>query len=185
MNISLPENRVLAREPHKAFQSAAGEAVAVDEPASDAPAYAHQRARKQILLADDDLAVCESLARVLESEDYDVVVARNGSEAVVKFLSSPPDLVLLDLNMPGKDGWEVFKMMEKLNPLSPVIVITARPHEYQRAVLLGIDAFMEKPLDLPVLLQSIKKLLAEPRPDRIVRLTNGSFRTACLASRRE
>ena len=76
--------------------------------------------------------------------------------------------------------------MEKLNPFLPVIVITARPHQYDLAVRLGIDAFMEKPLDLPLLLATIKELLVEPQQDRIVRLTKGNFVTACIcdASRR-
>jgi DNA-binding response OmpR family regulator len=136
--------------------------------------------RKKVLIADDDPAVLISLARVLESETYEVILARTGREAVSQLLAEEPNLVLLDLNMPEKDGWEAFELMEKLNPFMPVIVITARPHQYELAVRLGIDAFMEKPLDLPLLLTTIKELLAEPQQDRIVRLTRGNFVTAYL-----
>jgi CheY-like chemotaxis protein len=136
--------------------------------------------KKRILIADDDPAVLISLARVLESEEYEVIPARTGRQAVSQVLAEEPHLVLLDLNMPEKDGWEAFELMEKLNPFLPVIVITARPNQYDLAVRLGIDAFMEKPLDLPLLLATVKQLLAEPEQDRIVRLTKGNFVTAYL-----
>ena len=143
--------------------------------------YEHTgKMRKRVLIADDDPAVLMSLARVLESETYEVILARTGREAVSQLLAEEPDIVLLDLNMPEKDGWEAFELMEKLDPFLPVIVITARPHQYDLAVRLGIDAFMEKPLDLPLLLATVKQLLAEPPQDRIVRLTKGNFVTAYL-----
>ena len=84
---------------------------------------------KTILLADDDDSVRHTLGRVLQSEEYNVLLARTGREAVAEFLhNGPPDLVLLDLNMPDKDGWEAFHLMNRLEPIVPVIVITARPH---------------------------------------------------------
>jgi DNA-binding response OmpR family regulator len=140
--------------------------------------------RKRILLADDDNAVRESLGRVLESEDYDVLLACTGREAVHHFTASAPDLVLLDLNMPDKDGWEAFDLMEKVHPLVPTIIITARPHQHQRANGMGIDALMEKPLDLPLLLQTIRRLLDESDEQRLARLTNSQFNTLVLAPAR-
>jgi len=139
--------------------------------------------RKTILLADDDASVRTMVGRVLEAEDYNVLFARTGREAVSQFLSGPPDLVLLDLNMPDKDGWEAWDLMTTLHPMVPVIVITARPHQYDQAMEMGIDALMEKPLDLPVLLQAIEKLLAEPDPKRLARLCDPSFKTALLSAR--
>src|SRR5215813_5540097 len=123
--------------------------------------------KKKILLADDDNAVRESLGRVLESENYEVLLARTGREAVRHFTAGPPDLVLLDLNMPDKDGWEAFDLMEKMHPLVPTIIITARPHQHQRANGVGIDALMEKPLDLRLLLDTIKQLLDESDEQRL------------------
>ncbi len=136
--------------------------------------------RKRILLADDDAAVRESLGRVLESEDYEVTMAETGREAVHKFMTAPPDLVLLDLNMPDKDGWEAFELMERQHPLLPVIVITARPNQYERAVGVGIDALMEKPLDLPLLLETIKEFLAQSEQQRVAALTDVHFDTILL-----
>jgi len=134
-----------------------------------------------ILIADDDDSVRQTLARVLESENYRVVQARTGREAASQFLAAVPDLVLLDLNMPDKDGWEAFRVMSRLEPLVPVIVITARPHQYATAIELGIDALMEKPLDLALLLAKIKGLLAESHKARLRRLTNPNFTTELLS----
>src|SRR5262245_17943241 len=137
----------------------------------------------RILLADDDPAVRSLLARVLESEGFELVQAQSGREAVSKLLDFQPDLVLLDVKMPDKDGWEAYELMEKINPLSRVIVITALPNQYQRAAALGIDALMEKPLDLPLLIGAIRTLLAESDRDRVARLTKGDFTTMRLGTR--
>ena len=138
--------------------------------------------KKTILLADDDASIRTMVGRVLESEHYDVVTASSGAEAASKFITHPPDLVLLDLNMPEKDGWEAWRLMTHWRPLVPVIVITARSHQYLQAVRNKIDALMEKPLDLHVLLQSIKKLLEEPHRIHVARLSDPGFKTALLSA---
>jgi len=136
--------------------------------------------KKRILLADDDAAVREMLGRVLESEQYDVVAAKTGGAATTKFLADPPDLVLLDLNMPDKDGWQAFDLMSNAHPFVPVIVITARPQQYEHAVERGVDALMEKPLNLPLLLATMADLLAETETDRMRRLIQPDFKTKLL-----
>jgi two-component system response regulator MprA len=136
---------------------------------------------ERILVVDDDLAVRESLARVLELENYEVLLAPDGKEAMQIVRETPPDLVLLDITMPGKNGWDIFDKLEKMYPLMPVIVITARPNQQGRASGYGIDALMEKPLDFPVLLRTIDRLLAESAHDRIARLSNPKFSTAMLS----
>jgi two-component system, sensor histidine kinase len=136
--------------------------------------------RKTILLADDDASVRTMIGRVLESEHYRVLLASTGREAASQFLSGPPDLVLLDLNMPERDGWEAWHIMGTLHPFVRVIVITARPNQYDHAQTMRIDALMEKPLDLPLLLQTINHLIVEPDEERIRRITDGNFKTALL-----
>lgn len=135
---------------------------------------------KKILLADDDPGVRNTLRRVLESENYEVVTSANGRETWAKFTEELPDLVLLDLNMPDRDGWEVFKSISAERPLVPVIVITARPQQYDQAAYLGVDAIMEKPLDLPCLLKTIAQYLAESEKERVHRLTRPDFHTVLL-----
>lgn len=135
---------------------------------------------KQILLADDDPGIREMLGRVLQSEGYLVTTAATGLQAFNRFSKAPPDLVLLDLNMPEQDGWEAFGRMCTKHPLIPVIIITARPHQQAQAIEFGVDALMEKPLDLPVLLKAIHDLLAETETERTKRLVNPEFTTAFL-----
>lgn len=139
--------------------------------------------KRTVLIADDDVSVQESLAQVLREEGYEVLCGRDGNEAVRQAITRLPDLVLLDLHMPNRDGWQVFDVLERLCPLLPVIVITARPNQYPRAVGLGVDALMEKPLDIPILLKTMQRLLAESERDRVRRLTRGDFKTAFLGTR--
>ncbi len=137
---------------------------------------------KRVLIADDDSVVRGSLAAVLESEGYRVDEARNGIEAVTRAIEHLPDLVLLDLNMPHWDGWTAFSQLDRVTPLLPVIVITARPNQYEKAVGLGVDTFMEKPLNIPVLVRAIKRLTSEDEKRHVRRITNPAFVTDLLGS---
>jgi CheY-like chemotaxis protein len=134
----------------------------------------------RILIADDDSLVRGSLAAVLESEGYAVDEARNGIEAVTHAIEHLPDVVLLDLNMPHWDGWTAFSQLDRVTPLLPVVVITARPNQYEKAVRLGVDAFMEKPLNIPVLVRAIKRLTSEDEKRHVRRITNRRFVTQLL-----
>jgi len=136
---------------------------------------------KQILVADDDAVVRDSLTRVLELEGYGVIQAKDGHEALAAVRTRRPGLLLLDLNMPSMDGWRTLDLLARDNPLLPVVVITARPNQYQRAVGAGVDALMEKPLDFPTLLTAIAKLLNESSVARLVRLTRADFATVALS----
>jgi DNA-binding response OmpR family regulator len=134
----------------------------------------------RILIADDDALVRGSLAAVLEYEDFAVDEAQNGIEAVTRAITHTPDLVLLDLNMPLWDGWTAFSKLDRVSPLLPVIVITARPNQYPRAVQLGVDAFMEKPLNIPILVRAIKRLTSEDESRHMRRITDRAFVTELL-----
>jgi CheY-like chemotaxis protein len=137
---------------------------------------------KRILVADDDVMVRAALAALLESEGYAVDEAEDGREAIVRVMEDPPDLVLLDLNMPNVDGWTAFTQLDRRVPLLPVIVITARPNQYQEAVRLGVDAFMEKPLNIPVLLRAIRRMADETPTQHLRRITDRNFVTRLLES---
>ena len=125
----------------------------------------------KLLLADDDEEVLAALQGALTSEGYEVIVAKNGREAIEQFYRGHIDLALIDLNMPIKGGWETFERMTTVHPLLPIIVITAHPDQYPLAVAAGVGALMEKPLDLPLLFQAIEELLHEPVERRLSRLT--------------
>lgn len=121
-------------------------------------------ARKRILLADDLPCIRETLASVLAQQDYEVLLASDGREALDRLAHGAIDLLLLDLSMPGMDGWETLKQVSALHPRLPVIVITAHANQRQWIARLGGRALLEKPLDLPLLLSTIAELLEDPGP---------------------
>jgi DNA-binding NtrC family response regulator len=133
-----------------------------------------QTTKYNILLVDDDPAIRQILLRLLTEENYVVVTAANGAEALVLCGSAKFDLVLLDLNMPVKNGWETFEQMASKNPMLPIILITARPNQFFQAMAAGVGALMEKPLDLGRLFQIIRDLLEESQEDRLARLAGRS-----------
>ena len=134
----------------------------------------------RILLVDDDDAVREALGAVLESEGFEVIRAADGQEAVSKFCGDRADLALLDLNMPRKGGWDTFELLTSIDPLLPVIVITARPDAYPAAVATGVAALMQKPLDIPLLLEAMRYFLAQPAGQRLSRIATQQPQTHLL-----
>ena len=127
--------------------------------------------KAKILLADDDAAVLAALGAALTSEGFQVIIARDGREAIERFREGHIDIALLDLNMPLKGGWEAFERLTMIHPLLQVIVITARPDQYPLAAAAGVAALMEKPLELPLLIRTIDELLCEPVEERLSRFT--------------
>ena len=105
------------------------------------------RSKKRILVVDDDPSVREMLTRVLLGEGYLALSASDGAEALEIAAGASVDLVLLDLNMPVKNGWDTFERLTAENPLLPIIVITARPNQLFTALGSGVGALLEKPLE--------------------------------------
>jgi DNA-binding response OmpR family regulator len=126
--------------------------------------------QKRLLLVDDDPAIRQLLMRLLTDENYCVLTAANGAEALVLAKSMNIDLVVLDLNMPVKDGWETFEQLSSVNPLLPFILITARPNQFSPAMAAGVGALLEKPLDFAKLFDTIRNLLEEPPEVRLARM---------------
>jgi len=125
---------------------------------------------KRILLVDDDPTVRDSLNGVLAAEGYFVIPAENGQQALDLASQSPVDLVLLDLNMPGKNGWDTFEQLTREHPLIPIIIVTGRSNQLFTALSAGAGGLLEKPMDIPTLLQTMEKLLAESAEERLARL---------------
>ena len=126
--------------------------------------------RKKILLADDDPALRQILSRLLTSEGYCIQTAANGIEALNLANETEFDLVLLDLTMPVKDGWETFEQLSSKAPALPIILITARPNQLFSAMSAGVGALLEKPLDFGKLFFTIRALLEEAVEARLSRL---------------
>jgi DNA-binding response OmpR family regulator len=139
-----------------------------------APAVRAGGQKPKILLVDDDPAIRQILVRLLTEEDFIVLTAANGVEALALAGSAKFDLVLLDLNMPVKNGWETFEQLSAADPLMPIILITARPNQFFPALASGVGALLEKPLDFTKLFHTIHDLLEESDEMRLARLAGRS-----------
>ena len=136
----------------------------------DAQPELSQRMQRNILLADGDPAIRKILGLLLTAEGYTVLLATNGSEARSGARVEEVDLVLLGLNMPGVDDWDICKRLAAENPTLPIVVITARSNQGLTDMAAGIGALLEKPLDMPKLFLTIRGLLDEPDGIRPARL---------------
>ena len=119
---------------------------------------------KQILIVDDDALMRRSLAFNLEQSGYQVNTAGSGEDAIKLAMLEPPDLVLLDIGLPGMDGLESLnELKQKIN--MPVIFVTARQRKLDEVIglELGADDYITKPFDMDVLLAHIKAVLRRSR----------------------
>ena len=155
--------------PHARSAHRSGQPAPVRKPAAQ-PSPGRSNSAKRILLVDDDPTVRDSLNDVLVSEGYVVIPAENGQQAVDLAGKSAVDLVLLDLNMPVRNGWDTFERLTAEHPLLPIIIVTARPNQLFMALNAGVGALLEKPMDIPMLLGTMEKLLAESAEQRLARL---------------
>ncbi len=134
-----------------------------------------------ILLVDDDALLCRSLAFSLEQAGYHVSAAATGEEALALALRNPPDLILLDIGLPGIDGLETLhRLREHLS--TPVIFLTARRREIDQVLGFetGADDYITKPFDLDVVLARIKSVIrrtqqAAPLPTDSTSITVGEL----------
>jgi two-component system alkaline phosphatase synthesis response regulator PhoP len=115
---------------------------------------------QRILIVEDHPTMREALRLVLEREDLDIVEASDGNAALALARSEPPDLVLLDLHIPGMPGEEVLSEL-KADPTTSharVIVVTATGEEGRaRALAVGADAYFTKPFSPTALLQAVEQ----------------------------
>lgn len=114
----------------------------------------------KLLIVDDDPNICEMLRLYLENEGYKVKTASDGADGVNYFKIYEPDLVLLDIMMPKKDGWQVCREIREISP-KPVIMITAKGEVFDKVLglELGADDFIVKPFDMKELSARIKAVL--------------------------
>ena len=100
---------------------------------------------EKILVVDDDKNICELLRLYLVKEGYGVTIANDGTAALQEFDKLHPDLVLLDVMMPGIDGWEVCRKIRQNNQ-TPIIMLTAKGETYDKVLglELGADDYIVK-----------------------------------------
>ncbi len=114
----------------------------------------------KILVVDDEANICDMLRIYLENEGYEVKTASDGAEGINFFKMYEPDLVLLDIMLPKKDGWQVCREIREMSS-KPVIMITAKGDVFDKVLglELGADDFVVKPFDLKELSARIKAVL--------------------------
>ena len=146
----------------RASATTRNQAVGSQKIAETAP---RQESKKRtVMVVDDSVTVRKVTSRLLERQGYEVVTAKDGVDAIEKLEEVTPDIMLLDIEMPRMDGFEVATLVrhnERINDL-PIIMITSRTGEKhrERAFLTGVNAYMGKPFQEAELLQNIEELLA-------------------------
>lgn len=119
----------------------------------------------QILVVDDDKNTRTLMKLVLEGDNYSVLTACNGEEALAVMDSSHVDLVVLDVMMPGMDGYQLTRALRESNNNLPILMVSAKqlPADKKQAFLVGTDDYMTKPVDEEEMLLRIKALLRRAR----------------------
>jgi len=116
--------------------------------------------KNTVLIADDEEKICQIVKKYLERESFKVIECSNGLKAIEEFKKGNPDLVVLDIMMPGADGWEVCRELRKISDV-PIIMLTAREDEVDRILGLemGADDYVVKPFSPRELVARVKAVL--------------------------
>lgn len=116
--------------------------------------------KEKILVVDDDVNICELLRLYIERDDYQVVIANDGEQAVEIFNREQPDLVLLDIMLPKMDGWQVCKEIRKTSN-RPIIMLTAKGELFDKilGLELGADDYIIKPFEAKEVIARIHAVL--------------------------
>lgn len=115
---------------------------------------------KKILIIEDEKDLVKVLRDTFEKEKFQVFYAEDGEEGLNQFYEKNPDLILLDINMPKKNGWEVCREVREQSNL-PILMMTARDSEIDelKGLNIGADDYITKPFSLRVLVVKVKKIL--------------------------
>jgi len=114
----------------------------------------------KILIVDDDENICELLRLYLQKEGYETVVANDGEQAVKMASQHNPDLIMLDIMLPGLDGWQVCREIRKTSE-TPIIMLTAKGETFDKilGLELGADDYVTKPFETKEVIARIKAVL--------------------------
>ena len=119
-----------------------------------------------ILIVEDNEMNRDMLSRRLAKRGYDVAIAVDGEQGLAMAQAAPPALILMDMSLPGVDGWEATRQLKTMPATRAVPVIALTAHamagDREKAIAAGCDDFDTKPVDLPRLLAKIEALLGRP-----------------------
>jgi DNA-binding response OmpR family regulator len=133
----------------------------------------------KILLVDDDITLTRFLDEFLTGDDFEIVTANNGQEALKTAYREHPDLVVLDVMMPGMDGWEVTARLREMSRI-PIILLTAKSTEADklRGFKLGVDDYVTKPFsfaELSARITAVLNRVGKPSEDGQKKIYFGEF----------
>jgi two-component system response regulator ResD len=130
---------------------------------------------EKILIADDEELMRQLVADFLKPEGYEVIQAEDGKKALELYFDKHPDLVLLDVMMPGYDGWTVCREIRRESSV-PIIMITAKGEEIDQlfAYDLGVDEYITKPFSPKILVAKIKAVLRRGQQENDGQATIGA-----------
>jgi two-component system alkaline phosphatase synthesis response regulator PhoP len=130
--------------------------------------------KRKILIVDDDPDILVAIGAVLEARNYEIVTARDGEEGLAELKKEKPDLMILDLLMPRKDGFAVCKELKdprwsKYSDM-PILMLTSvreevsrRRYELETGLSLDVDDYVEKPIDPFLLVKRVENLLKKEK----------------------
>jgi len=130
--------------------------------------------KRKILIVDDDPDILAAIGAVLEARNYEVATARDGEEGLAELKEEKPDLMILDLLMPRKDGFAVCKELKdprwsKYSDM-PILILTSvreevsrRRYELETGLSLDVDDYVEKPIDPFLLVERVENLLKKEK----------------------
>ncbi len=126
--------------------------------------------KTKALIVDDEKNICELIRLYIEKEGYTAVIANNGNDAVELYKKEKPDIVLLDIMLGGKDGWQVCRELRAMGNV-PIIMITAKGETFDKVLglELGADDYMVKPFDPKELVARVKAVLRRSEPKEEVK----------------
>lgn len=124
-----------------------------------------QNTKNTILIVDDEVNICELIRLYVEKEGYNAIIATNGASAVEKFKAENPALVLLDIMLPVKDGWQVCREIRAIDD-TPIIMLTAKGETFDKVLglELGADDYIVKPFEPKELVARVKAVLRRSEP---------------------
>lgn len=136
--------------------------------------------KKTILVVEDEKAIADILVFNLQREGYDTIVAYDGTEGLRHALEDAPDLILLDVMLPGMDGFEVCKRVREKFHNTPIIMLTAREEETDKVFGLeaGADDYMTKPFSMRELMARVRANIRRRSLDLNARASVGTLLTA-------
>ncbi|MCX7921275.1 MAG: response regulator transcription factor [Clostridia bacterium] len=116
--------------------------------------------KPKVLIIDDDVNICELIRLYMEKEGYEVLTAYNGIKAIEVFKEAAPNIVILDIMLPGIDGWQVCREIRKVSTI-PIIMLTAKGETFDKVLglELGADDYMVKPFEPKELVARVKAVL--------------------------